>query len=166
MQENLKAQHKTRKTLEERFMEKVCIDASTGCWVWNACYRKTGYGAFGIGNYVDYAHRAAWRIYKGDIPESMYVCHKCDVRGCVNPDHLFIGTAKENMQDASKKGRVKLPAASYASNENHQVAKLTNEQVLLIRSKKEIRPSVFAKKFGVTYHAIWMVRTHRTFRDV
>lgn len=156
--------------IEKRFMEKVSKQPD-GCWLWTAAIVKAvGYGRFGMKSYeVDYAHRASWRLFRGDLPKGMYVCHKCDVRSCVNPDHLFLGSHRQNMRDAADKGRVRIPRQSYASDETHQVAKLTNEQVLEIRAtepwKRGDRGS-FAKRFGVCPATIWNARTGRSFKDL
>jgi hypothetical protein len=150
----------------DRFMAKVEMIPEAGCWLWTACVHSTGYGRFGMGgNEVEYSHRAAWRLLVGEIPESMYVCHKCDIRICVNPYHLFIGTASDNMQDASRKGRILIPKESHASDETHQPAKLTNDQVISIRESSS-GLSALSGMYGVSKSAIWAARTGRTFRDV
>jgi len=91
----------------QRFFEK--IDKTDGCWNWKAAGRGNGYGAIKIDGKVIDAHRFSWVIHNGDIPNGLFVCHKCDNRKCVNPDHLFLGTQSENMIDCSKKGRLKYP---------------------------------------------------------
>jgi hypothetical protein len=91
----------------KRFFDKV--NKTNSCWLWTAGSRgKTGYGAFKINNKVVDAHRVSYTLYKGEIPNGMYVCHTCDNRKCVNPEHLFLGSAKENWQDGFDKGRIKL----------------------------------------------------------
>lgn len=151
-------------SIAERFMAKVSRQ-DDGCWLWMASVQAaTGYGRFGIGGTVDYAHRAAYRLFVGEIAPGMLVCHRCDVRRCVNPDHLFVGTHAENMKDASRKGRVVLPPQNFASSEAHQVAKLTNAQVREIRRAPSARG--LAKRYGVSRSAIWSARTGKTFKDV
>jgi hypothetical protein len=72
-----------------------------GCWHWRGAAGKSGYGCYA----GRAAHRVAYELRKGPIPDKMLVCHKCDVPRCVNPDHLFVGTNRDNMQDAANKGR-------------------------------------------------------------
>ena len=85
-----------------RFESKII--KSNSCWIWSASKDKKGYGNF-RNIKMERAHRFSYETYKGPIPEDMYVCHSCDVPSCVNPDHLWLGTAKDNSQDRDKKGR-------------------------------------------------------------
>lgn len=93
------------KSLVERFWAKV--DKSADCWLWTASLDSCGYGLIGDGNKkVKRAHRVSWELNVGNIPPKLQVCHKCDNRRCVNPQHLWLGSQKENMQDCAKKNRV------------------------------------------------------------
>ena len=86
-------------------MAKVAVHKS-GCWLWTGATRAEGYGRIMIRSHVvDYAHRASWMIHYGDIPPLLNVCHKCDVKNCVNPEHLFLASQYDNMQDMVAKGR-------------------------------------------------------------
>ena len=114
------------KTTEERFFEKV--RKGQGCWEWTAYKAPTGYGQFYLDGKPKYAHRLSWELAHGEIPDGMCVCHTCDNPGCVNPDHLFIGTHQDNVADRHQKGRSHKPKGS-----KHGRAKLTEEDVHLIR---------------------------------
>jgi hypothetical protein len=92
--------------LEERFWEKVAIGNTDTCWEWQACTYHNGYGKFALtrSNPV-YAHRLAYEFTHGPIPTGLLICHTCDNHLCCNPQHLFVGTQKDNMQDCKRKGR-------------------------------------------------------------
>ena len=89
----------------EPFEDCYKIDRKTGCWLWQRAMMLNGYGQKWHRGKFDGAHRVSWMIYKGSIPEGVYVLHKCDVKACVNPAHLFLGTQSDNLRDMSIKGR-------------------------------------------------------------
>jgi hypothetical protein len=93
--------------IAERFFEKVAIIPFHDCWEWVAAKNEKGYGKFSIGTTHTNlkAHRVSWMLANGSIPDGLFVCHRCDNPGCVRPDHLFLGTPKDNMIDKVRKGR-------------------------------------------------------------
>lgn len=91
-------------TILYRFISKYKI-VENGCWQWQAGLTKDKYGAFKVNGATIGAHRLSYILYIGEIPDSMYICHKCDNPSCVNPFHLFLGTPNDNIQDMITKGR-------------------------------------------------------------
>lgn len=111
-----------------------------GCWVWDSHWRGKGYGILSCNNKLYYVHRLSYRLFHGEIPQGMHVCHKCDTPKCFNPDHLFLGTPKDNIMDMVTKGR------------HVSVVKLTNEQVQMLRSDRESGNSVrvLCETYGIS----------------
>jgi len=93
------------KSIEERFWEKVDKNCKNGCWEWLASDNQDGYGRFIINGRAEQAHRVSWGLYYGEIPVGLCVLHHCDNPKCVRPDHLFLGTKGDNMQDMRDKNR-------------------------------------------------------------
>lgn len=109
------------------------VHPDSGCWEWNRSLGKNGYGRKYDNGRNDYAHRVVYRMFHGAIPEGMEVCHSCDNRKCIRPDHLYAGTHRDNQLDALNKGRLFVPPARLG--ESHHKAKLTKEQVRAIRER-------------------------------
>ena len=103
--------------------------------------KKNGYGLFKTPYKNQLAHRASYRLFNGEL-DTRDVMHKCDVPNCVNPEHLSLGTRLENMQDAKRKGRMRV-------GERHGRSKLTNDQVELIRKSNKLQREL-AVEFGIT----------------
>lgn len=111
-----------------------------------------------------YAHRFAYSVLVGPIPEGLFVCHSCDNPACVNPEHLFLGTSKDNNQDCARKGRNKASKGRGIANIR---AKLTESDVLAIRAiPKEIKNTHIAKQYGVSDVAVSYIRLRRTWRHI
>lgn len=98
-----------RGSIEERFWRYVIRGADNECWNWTGAAISLKSGRRGVlatgTSKFDYAYRISWKIHRGEIPDGLFVCHHCDNPLCVNPSHLFIGTAKDNTQDMIRKGR-------------------------------------------------------------
>lgn len=114
-----------------RFKRYYRIDHLGDCWLWQRSLNNSGYGSFFFNGILTTAHRASWMLFKGEIPEECFVLHVCDIRHCVNPDHLFLGTQSDNVQDMLKKGRAKYIAHH---GENNGRARLSAQQVEEIRA--------------------------------
>jgi len=84
----------------ERFFLKVVKQEPDECWEWKGCRRGNGYGGFWNNSKQIYAHRFSWLVHHGSIPEGKLVLHKCNNKGCVNPNHLYLGDYSDNMMDA------------------------------------------------------------------
>lgn len=93
------------KTVKERFLEKIKKDVSNGCWEWTANKTHGGYGKFWLCGKHVLAHRFSYELFKDSIPEGKVICHSCDNPWCVNPDHLWLGTQSENIEDSVVKNR-------------------------------------------------------------
>jgi len=117
-------------TIDKRFFNKV--KKTKNCWFWIGATNKKedGYGLLWIKRKRNLAHRISWKIHNGFIPKNKLVLHKCDIKLCVNPKHLFIGSQKDNMEDMFKKHRNAIFVGE--DNKNH---KLTDKQVKEIRRK-------------------------------
>lgn len=139
-----------------RTMIKV---SDKGCWDWQGQLGDEGYGVIDITCLTFKAHRFSFVIFNGREPEN-YVCHRCDNPKCVNPDHLFDGTAKDNRRDCVKKNR----HASRKGEKNIK-AKLTPQDVLFIRSSTE-RTIVLAEKFGVCQVNIQLILAGKTWHHL
>lgn len=137
------------KAVEELFWDKVV--KGKDCWEWTGCIHPKGYGLFRTKQLNQYrAHRAAWVLARGEIPAGIWVLHRCDNRRCVNPNHLFLGTAKDNSSDMVKKGRS-------AYGERHGYSKLTEKAVRQIRRDKR-GASEIARAHGVSRSLIFKIK--------
>lgn len=149
----------------------------TGCWFWSGFIDHNGYGVASGSGGTAYelfgeraAHRISWILYKGPIPNGLQVLHRCDVRECVNPGHLFLGTNADNVADRNAKGRT-----ARNCGEKHGRSKLTWEQVKEIRktavSLKAMRKTravpytKLAKKYEVSRSQIWFVVSGKNWKE-
>lgn len=91
---------------EERFWDSCIPEPNSGCWLWTKSTRPNGYGQFAAKTgHIVYAHRFAFELLWGAIPDGRYVCHRCDTPACINPDHIYLGTPQDNVNDMRERGR-------------------------------------------------------------
>lgn len=132
------------------------VQRSDGCWTWSGARHERGYGRFRVGSVVHRAHRFAWLITRGDIPQGMHVLHRCDNPSCVRPDHLFLGSHADNMRDKARKGRNTASRKLTASDARAIKAALANgtDMVTIARAYNVTPPCIGAIKHGVTWKHI------------
>lgn len=172
------------KTIEQKFWPKVNKDGPTPihvpgigkCWLWTGATDRYGYGnlkSFGKG----LAHRISFEIKNGLIEHGKSICHRCDNPACVNPDHLFIGTHKENMMDAAKKGRMasgerngtKTKPETRPRGELCSFAKLNEHAVKELRKEYSmggITMEKIALKHGITTVTAWKVINRKSWAHI
>ena len=141
-------------SLSARFWRKVA-KSEGDCWLWTGAVNSAGYGSIGLGRSTMVAHRAAWLLVHGSLPTDLCVCHTCDVRICVNPAHLFLGTNSDNVADRERKGRNVV-----LRGEQHGSAKLTRDQALAIKSAAGKQWDI-AHAFGVSQATVQRIKAGR-----
>lgn len=153
------------------FNESYIPEPNSGCWLWTEVLNTQGYPLLQCGGYKGYAHRWSFQHFKnnGNPLGRLCVCHHCDVPICVNPDHLFLGTHKDNMQDCLKKGRhvIQKDNVNYARGENNKNSKLTEEDVRSIWALQgKLTHKVLAEMFGVDKAIIGRIYAGRIWKHV
>jgi DNA-binding transcriptional regulator YiaG len=141
--------------VRDRFMRFV-DKSPRGCWTWAGARHKQGYGFFRLDGRNQYAHRMAYELFKGPVPEGLFVCHHCDNPSCVNPEHLYAGTRADNARDAVERERYR-PARRGEANEQ---VKLTEAAIHDIRSKRAPQREL-ANLYGVSQSLISRIQTGR-----
>jgi len=130
-----------------------------GCWVWTGANHRGGYGYMNFRKKNELVHRIAWIVFKGEIPSGLKVCHICDNRACCNPDHLFVGTQKDNMKDCSKKKRLRKGLGD-------NLRKLSQFQVDEIRHSRKNGTKIkdLCDKYGVKRECIRLILIEKTWK--
>lgn len=150
------------------------VDKSGECWLWTGRLDRYGYGDFRVIGGHAKAHRVAYELGIGPIPEGMLVCHRCDNRACVRPDHLFHGTASDNARDSVAKGRwitgVRIPPPPHDQRgQKSHTAKLSDDAALSIRTRylaKAATQQELATEYGVHKRTIQRVLSSETWGHV
>lgn len=151
--------------LAVRFARHWQPEPNTGCWIWTAWIGNHGYGILRdpCSPTTSLAHRVSYELHCGPIPAGMHVCHHCDNRWCVNPDHLFLGTQADNMADKARKNRSPFSEA-------HHMAKITEDDVRKIRERFAERRSFhwgaaeLAREIGITHQTVWSIAHGKVWR--
>lgn len=133
-------------------------DDPDGCWIWRGSKTNAGYGRLFHKGHSEYAHRFAFRMLVGPLAKGLQVCHRCDNPSCVNPNHLFSGTNKENSDDRDAKGRCQRGSGHYK-------ARLSEDDVRRIL-RSDLPTSVLAALFGVSAPTISEIRHRKTWKHV
>lgn len=144
----------------QRFESYIIPEPNTGCWIWLGCTMETGYGRFNLNKRNTFAHRVSYALYKSNAPSGLLICHTCDNRWCVNPDHLYIGTHSENNLDAYRRRKRKNIQGVNGSN-----TKLCNEDVFFIRSSQLTR-KLLAEKFNVSVPLIGKIQRRLLWKHI
>lgn len=149
----------------DTFNDKHTPGPTSGCWLWTGAVGSGTYGTMtrnikGGKSLYKLAHRFSWERHNGPIPEGLCVLHKCDVRTCVNPGHLFLGTQKDNLHDMHKKGRDIPPAGSRNSH-----AKIAEKDVRYIRNSEGSDKDI-SDKFGIQTQTVKRIRNKLSWRHV
>jgi len=149
-----------RRTIAIRLEAYSMPEPNSGCYLWTGAVDSGGYGQLRVGDTSRGAHRLSWENAFGEVPSGLFVCHKCDVRSCVNPGHLFLGTAGDNNKDRQEKGRTVL-----VRGEAHGLSRMSEEQARIAKYTTE-RASVLAARFGVSNFNIYNIRNGRSWRHI
>ena len=145
----------------------------SGCWLWTGSLLNSGYGLFRMNSsgYRESAHRASYILHKGAIPDGLHVLHRCDVKSCINPAHLYAGTPKQNAEDAIRRHRYLTGqrwievGRKLLAGESHPMSKLSEEAVAAIRGSDE-PGTVLARRYGISNNNITRIRKKKIWRNV
>lgn len=161
-------------TADERFWSKV--QKTDGCWLWTATRKPGWYGKFRFNGKQENAHRVAYILTYGTIPDGLWVLHRCDNPLCVRPDHLYLGTHQDNVRDRQERGRAacgdnngsRMHPERILSGEQCSWAKLTAAEVAAIRQEYALGNTTYHKlaaKYGVGKSQIGNILQGKVWKD-
>lgn len=153
----------TDPAFQARFWSRVQV--SDGCWLWTGAPSKKGYGNVWCEGKLWRAHRVAWTITHGPIPDGLFCCHACDRPACCRVDHLWLGTTTDNMRDMSAKGR---RVVASPKGERHPFARLTDDLVRTIRQRRNEGWTYtrLAADFGINRAQAYRIVTHQRWAHI
>lgn len=142
------------------FEERSTPVTETGCWIWLRYVDKYGYGTMKVKGHFAKAHRASYEAFNGHIPDGLHVMHKCDTPSCINPSHLMLGNAADNMADMARKGR-----CNSQRGVSNGSSKLSDDDVRAIRKDDRTNREI-AKDFGVSHTTIGNIKNNQFWKHV
>jgi len=158
---------------KDRLYKMSIVDTETMCWNWIGTLKGSDklrqYGSITVGSRLDgtrkqmSAHRFSYRVFNGEIPIGLFVCHKCDNPKCINPKHLFLGTRQDNIDDRESKGRNKTKTG-----EDSNLSKLNKTQVLLIRQLRQdgVPRKDIQKQLNIPYSQIKSILSYKSWKEI
>jgi len=141
--------------------ENVSLNEASGCWEWSGLKTPKGYGLVSIEGKKFRAHRLSYEFNRGKIPDGLFVCHHCDNRCCVNPDHLFVGTNEDNIADMVAKGR-----QARVSGSQNGSARLSAADVIAIRNARGIKQKELARQYGITQGQVSAIQLRKKWAHI
>jgi hypothetical protein len=147
--------------IEEKFWNYVQIGGRDECWPFKRTLDGRGYGQFYWNNKAHRAHRIAFLLHNGGLPSGKCICHSCDRPDCCNPHHLWAGTHQDNSADMARKGRW-----NGHRGEANSRAKLTNEDISIIRNAPPRHGAALARQFGISRAHVCRIRACRVWKHV
>lgn len=150
---------------KKRFSEKFIKGSEDDCWNWAGAKKRKGYGAMKLSGDSVSAHRIAYFLSEGAIPEGLYVCHRCDNPACVNPSHLFLGTPLQNTQDMHSKGRQRYVGQKGRRNPRAELSEKQVKKIIGLIAKGHTNKAI-AQRFGVSHSTVSLIRLGKSWSEI